>query len=487
MSTFYNLAKCLISIAYFLFIFNATLRILIKRRSLSFFIYWLLIIYILPIFSISIWLFFNKLYLEKKHKKIANKAWSISNKFLYELKSYKHFFQIKNSEVATAIFQLCKNRHGFSGIKSNSLELLTNTKKTIKLLIRDIYLARKNIEMVFYIWKPGGLADDVAIALIQSAKRGIHCRLMLDSAGSISFFRSPWVKIMREAGIEVVEALKINLLRFFLKRIDIRQHRKIVLIDNYITYTGSMNLVDPFLFKQYLGLGQWIDLMTRIEGPITTTIGIIYAYDWEIETGNTILPPLPDKNILKNNFKNLKASIQVIASGPGLPENVIHKALLTAVYSAKYELIITTPYLVPSKDLLYAICKVAKRGVNVSIIIPLYHDSVLVKWASRAFFSKLLHSGVKIYQFTKGVLHSKSILVDQQLSLVGTVNLDMRSLWLNFEITIIIDDSIFGNQLANIQYQYISDSQLLDEKTWSMRAYWTRILEKIFYFLSPLL
>ncbi|CAL4321617.1 cardiolipin synthase [Buchnera aphidicola] len=487
MNTFYNSAKCLVSFVYWLFIANTTFRSFTQRRSLSSFISLLLTIYIIPSFGVSIWLFCGEFYLEKKHQKIANRIRYISNKCLDELKTYKNIFQNKNSEVANSIFQLCKNRQGIYGIKSNSLELLTNTKKTIQLLIRDIRLARTNIEMVFYIWQPGGLADDVAIALINSAKRGIHCRLMLDSAGSIKFFRSPWVKIMREAGIEVVEALKINFLRFFLKRIDIRQHRKIVLIDNYITYTGSMNLADPFLFKKSLGLGQWIDLMARIEGPVAMTMGIVYSYDWENETGCKILPSLPDKKILKNDLNNMTSNIQVIASGRGFPDNMIHQALLTAIYSARKELIITTPYLVPSEDLLHAICKASKRGVNVSIIIPLYHDSILVKWASRAFFSELLDSGVKIYQFKKGVLHSKSILVDQQLSLVGTANFDMRSLWLNFEITIAIDDSIFGNKLANIQYQYISDSELLDKKTWSMRAYWTRILEKIFYFFSPLL
>ncbi|AHG60109.1 cardiolipin synthase [Buchnera aphidicola] len=486
MNLFYNSIKCLVFLIYWLLIANITLRILIKRRSIPSSMSWLLTIYIIPFIGISIWFFFGELYLGKREKRIANRIWSISNQWLNELKSCTYIFQIKNSEVATALFQLCKHRQGISGIKSNKLKLLTNTKKTIQILIRDIYLARKNIEMVFYIWKPGGIADDVAIALIESAKRGIRCRLMLDSAGSIEFFRSPWVDRMRKSGIQVVEALKVSLFRIFLRRLDVRQHRKIILIDNYITYSGSMNLVDPYLFKKSSGIGQWIDLMTRIEGPIAATIGIIYSCDWEIETGFKILPQLPNRNLLENK-SNRETSIQVIASGPGFPENMIHQALLTAIYSARNELIMTTPYLVPSEDLLHAICTAAQRGVKVSIIIPLYHDSILVKWASRVFFSELLEAGVKIYQFKKGLLHSKSILVDRQLSLIGTANLDMRSLWLNFEITLVIDDSHFGQNLSFIQNQYISDSQLLDKKVWSMRAYWTRILEKIFYFLSPLL
>ncbi|QIE01990.1 cardiolipin synthase [Buchnera aphidicola] len=486
MNIFYNLIKYFLFLTYWLLIANISFRVLMKRRNIPASMSWLLTIYIIPFIGISIWFFFGELYLGKRQKKIANRIWSISNTCLNELKSYKHIFQTHNSEVANSLFQLCKHRQGISGIKSNQIKLLSNTKDIMQMLIRDIYLARKNIEMVFYIWKPGGIADDVALALIDSAQRGIHCRLMLDSIGSIEFFQSPWLDIMKQSGIQVVEALQFNLSRIFLRRIDVRQHRKIVLIDNYIVYSGSMNLVDPDLFKKSSGLGKWIDLMTRIEGPIAAAIGIIYSCDWEIETGLKILPQLPDKKISKNKF-NINSSVQVIASGPGFPKNMIHQALLIAIYSAKTELIMTTPYLVPSEDLLQAICTAAQRGVNVSIIIPLCHDSILVKWASRVFFTELLEAGVKIYQFKKGLLHSKSILVDQQLSLIGTVNLDMRSLWLNFEITLVIDDSDFGYNLLTIQNEYISDSQLLDKKIWSMRSYWTRILEKIFYFLSPLL
>ncbi|QCI18816.1 cardiolipin synthase [Buchnera aphidicola] len=486
MDIFYDSSTCLVVLIYWLLIVNITYCILIKRRSIPSSMSWLLTIYIIPFVGIVIWFFFGEFYLEKRHKIIAKKIWSISNQYLNQLKSCKYIFQLKNSEVATSLFQLCKHRQGMYGIKNNKITLLTDNKKIINILIRDIYLARKNIEMVFYIWKPGGIADDVAIALIHSAKRGIRCRLMLDSAGSIDFFRSPWVEKMKKSGIQIVEALKVNLVRMFLHRLDVRQHRKIILIDNYISYSGSMNLIDPNLFKKSSGISQWIDLMTRIEGPIATTIGMIYSCDWEIETGFKILPKLPNKEMLKN-ISNQNSSVQVIASGPGFPKNVIHQALLTAIYSARNELIMTTPYLVPSDDLLHAICTAAQRGVKVSIIIPLCHDSILVKWASRAFFSELLEAGVKIYQFKSGLLHSKSILVDRQLSLIGTANLDMRSLWLNFEITLIIDDNNFSNKLSLIQKEYISNSELLDKNIWYTRSHWKKILEKIFYFLSPLL
>ncbi|HXK00467.1 MAG TPA: cardiolipin synthase, partial [Buchnera sp. (in: enterobacteria)] len=343
----------LLFFGYWITIVSITFRILTKRYSTPSAVAWFLVIYIFPVIGIATWLFFRELYLGKRRFKLANKIWSKTNIWLTDFKSCEFIFEKKNSDVATSLFQLCKHRQGISGIKCDQLKLLTNAKEIIKTLIHDIYLARNNIEMVFYIWKPGGLADDVANALISSAKRGIHCRLMLDSAGSIDFFRSKWVQVMRNSGIQIVEALKINLLRIFIRRIDLRQHRKVILIDDHITYTGSMNLVDPCLFKKSAGVGQWIDLMARIEGPIASTMGIIYSCDWEIETGKKILPRKPQENSIILQAKKKHNSIQVIASGPGFPKNMIHQALLTAIYAARKELIITTPYLVPSDDLLY--------------------------------------------------------------------------------------------------------------------------------------
>nr|WP_236260975.1 cardiolipin synthase [Pantoea sp. SoEX] len=456
------------------------------RRAVNSSMAWLLVIYIIPILGIIIYLSFGELYLERTRIKRTRSTWIYTNNFLKKLKKNSDIFTTKHSNVAYSLFKLCNERQGIPGIKGNNLKLISNANDVVKSLINDIKIARHNIKMIFYIWHPGGLADEVAESLIKASYRGVKCRLILDSAGSISFFRSHWAKKMRSAGIEVIEALKINLLNFFLRRIDLRQHRKLVLIDNYTAYTGSMNLVDPSFFKQNIGVGQWIDLMVRIEGPISTLIGTIFNRDWEIETGNRILPVYQKHDIKTLHEKN-SCIAHVVASGPSFPKDIMHQALLTAIYSAREHLTMTTPYFIPSEDLLHALCTAALRGVNVVIIIPLYNDSTLVSWASRAFFSELLEAGVNIYQFEGGLLHTKSMLVDKQLTLLGTFNLDMRSIWLNFEITLIVDDLNFSNNISCLQENYITNSRLLDKKTWSKRSFWKKFLEMIFYLLSPLL
>lgn len=486
MTTFYTLLSWLLVLGYWLLIAGVTLRVLMKRRAVPSAMAWLLVIYILPLVGIIAYLSFGELHLGKRRAERASRMWPSTAKWLRELAEYRQIFATENSEVARSLFQLCERRQGIGCIKGNQLQLLTTFEDTIKGLVRDIDLARSDIEMVFYIWQPGGLVEQVTAALKKAAQRGVTCRILLDSAGSIDFFHSTYPAQMREAGIEVVEALKVNLFRAFLRRMDLRQHRKVVLIDKRIAYTGSMNMVDPRFFKQDARVGQWVDLMARIEGPITTTMGIIYCCDWEMETGQRLLPPPPDVGLMPFE-QECGHTVQVIASGPGYPEEMIHQALLTAVYSARHQLIMTTPYFVPSDDLLHGICTAAQRGVDVSIILPYKNDSVLVGWASRAFFNELFAAGVKIYQFQDGLLHTKSVLVDGQLSLVGTVNLDMRSLWLNFEITLVIDDNGFGSDLACVQEDYIARSRLMDESKWQQRPYWQRIVERLFYFFSPFL
>lgn len=486
MNYFYTVISWLSLFVYWLLIAGVTLRILMKRRTVPSAMAWLLVIYILPLVGIIAYLSFGELYLGKQRAERAKAMWPSTANWLQNLKKCPNIFATEHSEIATPLFQLCESRHGISGVKGNHLQLLTTCEETLGTLIRDINTALTNIEMVFYIWQPGGLVDDVTNALIAAAQRGIKCRIMLDSAGSVAFFRSEHPKRMRAAGIEVVESLKVNLFRVFLRRMDLRQHRKIILIDNYISYTGSMNMVDPHFFKQNAGVGQWVDLMARMEGPVTNTLGIVYACDWEIETGKRILPPVPECYPLPVE-DDLGHPVQVIASGPGYPDDMIHQALLTAVYASRTHLVMTTPYFVPSDDLLHAICTAALRGVDVRIIVPKKNDSMMVGWASRALFTELLEAGVKIYQFEGGLLHTKSVLVDGQLSLVGTVNLDMRSLWLNFEVTLVVDDDGFGQALSVVQDSYIEKSTRLNQIVWLSRPMWQRVFERLFYFFSPLL
>ena len=484
-TSFHALISTLIILVYWLLIVSTTLRIVFKRRPTTYVIAWMLVIYILPIIGIILYFALGETHLGQQRAKRAQKMRPTIAKFINQLSAFPDIFTAKVSQVSKPIFQLCKHQTGLDGIKGNHIELLSDTDTIFNRLIDDINNANSNIEMVFYIWNEGGKADDVEQALIQATQRGVTCRLMIDSAGSRHFIRSKACQRMRDAGIIIIEALQVNLLRFMFRRLDLRQHRKVAIIDNYISYTGSMNIVDPRFFKQNKHVGEWVDIMIRMNGPVTTLMGAIYASDWELETGKHLaLPQITDFAEPPEEKKHI---MQLIPSGPGYTENMIHQVLLTAIYSAQEQIIFTTPYLVPSDDILHAICTAAQRGVEVIIITPKKNDSLMVKWASRAFFSELLSSGVKLYQFNDNLLHTKSVLIDNQLSLVGTVNLDMRSLWLNFEITTVIDDAQFAKSLSQLLKQYLSQSEEINIQKWKKRPIWQRVIERLFYFFAPLL
>ncbi len=460
-----------------------------KYNKLLYIFIGLLIVYIFPFSSILMYFVFYNFYKKNNFYERAYNIWLKNILFLNFIKK-----DIVYDRLEKSIFNLCFNKINIPPVDFDEINLFTNSKKLIISLINDINLSSKNIYIIFYIWEPGFLSDEVAISLINASYRGVKCRIILDSIGSINFFKTMWPKIMNKAGIKIVESFKFNFFKIFLSRVDLRQHKKIVLIDNYIIYLGSMNLVDPNFFKDYMGIGKWVDLMVKIKGLLLMQImKVIFFYDWELETGNNIYKEHEYENFYSklNNLnikrKNKKSLVQVLTSGPGLPNNLIHRSLLNIIFSTKERLIITTPYFIPSNFLIDAICTVADKGIDVSIIIPSNNDSFLVYWASRYFLSDLLLSNVKIYFFKSNFLHTKSILVDYNLSLVGTINFDMRSIWLNFEIGLIIDDVYLNKKLFEVQRKYISKSELINYSVWKNRSLFNKIFEKLFCFFNPLL
>jgi cardiolipin synthase len=269
-------------------------------------------------------------------------------------------------------------------------------------------------------------------------------------------------------------------------RYDLRLHRKIVVIDGEVGFTGSLNLVDPAFFKQGKGVGQWIDAMVRMEGPSVEALGVTFLEDWELETGEGIeklrktgdahsVPPMGD------------ATVQVAPSGPATARDAIQKIVLMALYGARRELVLTTPYFVPDEALLTALTTAASRGVEVTLIVPAKVDSRFVHFASRAHQGDLLAAGVRIGLFKGGLLHTKSITVDQEMSLFGSANLDPRSMRLNFEITLAIYDTGFTRSLRELQQTYLGQSQILDESALRSRTFRERFTENVARLLSPLL
>lgn len=484
MEQLYHFLTIAAVVLYWLLVAGVTIRVVLKRRAVSVSLAWLMIIYIVPIVGVGCYFLFGELNLGRKRAERAKQMFTPFEDWFKQLNDCQAHMPAQIGSPIHKIDELCNNRMGIPALSGNTLSLQSSPDEILRSIIADIENAQTSIKIVFYIWHPGGLADSVAAALIKAAKRGVEVKVLLDSAGSPRFFRSHWKGMMEESGIQLVQALEVSPWRIFLRRLDLRQHRKIIVIDESIAYTGSMNMVDPAYFKQGAGVGQWIDIMVRVTGPTVNVLSAIHGWDWEVETGERILPALPENQI--DNTQNVHP-IQVVPSGPGLPEHLILQVLHIAINQANKSVRITTPYFVPSSDLLETLKMTAQRGIKVELIIPHINDSLMVKWASRAFYSELLSAGVSIFEFYGGLLHTKSVVIDEEFCLVGTVNVDMRSLWLNFEVTLAVDDIHFTQELAQLQTSYIAQSYQVEQAEWNKRGLYQRFFERVFYLFNPLL
>jgi cardiolipin synthase A/B len=326
--------------------------------------------------------------------------------------------------------------------------------------------------------------DELLDALLEASKKGVICRLLLDSIGSKKFLRSRTAARMRQGGIEVAEALPAGIIRALFVRIDLRNHRKIAVIDGEIAYTGSQNLVDPRYFKQGAGYGEWIDTMVRVTGPVVELLTAVFMFDWLLES-NKRLPDYAGITNIHPVGPVGEALVQLAPSGPGYGEDTIHNLLLTTIYAARKELILTSPYFVPDNAILAALKSAAQRGVAVTIIVPEKNDSKLVHYASRARYETLTRAGVRIMNFSGGLLHAKTITVDGDFCLFGSVNLDMRSFWLNFEMTLFIYDKDFACRVRALQQRYIQDAVAHDSESFGARSYGQRFLENFALLAGP--
>jgi len=320
----------------------------------------------------------------------------------------------------------------------------------------------------------------------RAAQRGVYCCLLIDALGARPWWKGPQPKRLREAGVDLRAALPVGLFRTLVGRTDLRVHRKIVVIDGHVAWTGSMNLVDPRFFKQDSGVGEWVDAMVRLRGHVVAPLAATLIGDWILESGEP-LEKLIDRAQLQFVEPEGAADMQVIPSGPWQSGDTLLQMILAIINAAQEEVVLTTPYLVPDDSLLRAIRGAAGRGVVVRLIVPEKVDSFLTRYASRSYFDDLLAIGVEVYLYRDGLLHTKSISVDGAISMFGTVNLDMRSIWLNYEVALFVYDRDFATCLRALQQTYLTDSDRLDAETWSGRSFGNRFLENSLRLMSPLL
>ena len=459
-------------------------RLISVRRPVGVVLAWFLIVVLVPLIGIGLYILIGE---RPVGRKLTRKIIRMDKEYAAITENMRQRYQTDKQLLpieGRALSLLAESNNGSPVIAGNKIELFTSSLKILQLFIDEINQAKNTLHLEFYIWALGGDADRVGEALIAAAKRGVVCKVLLDSLGSKDWFKSTWPQRFRDAGIEVTEALPIQIGRFQFRRADLRLHRKIFVIDNAIVWTGSMNMVDPRSFKQDSGVGEWVDAMVRIEGPVASQFELTFSFDWSVDN-----PKITHFNDVAPAATPTEGRVlaQEFSSGPVYRDDILYQVLLSAIMDARKELTITTPYFGPDDGLIQALMAAAGRGVNVTLIVPKLNDSTLVAWSSRSFYSDLMNAGVNIAEFHGGLLHTKSLLIDKRVAIFGSVNFDQRSLRLNFEISLIVYNDEFCAKLETLIDSYLAQSDMVNPVSWAKRPRWRVLLENAAHLASPLL
>ena len=354
------------------------------------------------------------------------------------------------------LFRVGQSVNGFEPVGGNHGALLSDSNASVDSLVADIDAATDHVHLIFYIWLPDTNGLKVVEALKRAAARGVTCRVMADGLGSRIMIDSAHWKGMHENRVNVAVALPIGnlLLRPLRGRIDLRNHRKIVVIDDWITYCGSQNCADPE-FRIKPKYAPWVDAMVRFQGPIARQNQYLFIADWMAHRDEDIRELL--KRPLPPDQPGFAA--QVIGTGPTIRNSAMPEVFETLMFAARHELFITTPYYVPDEAMQTALCASAYRGVETTVIFPARNDSFIVQAASRSYYADLLEAGVRIFEFKGGLLHTKSLALDSEITLIGSANMDRRSFDLNYENNILLYDSTLTAEIRRRQDDYLAQSR----------------------------
>ena len=526
-------------IAHFLIILWLVVRVIQQQRRQSVAIAWIAVLFALPVVGIIGYMLFGEINIGHQYRKRSLMAQKL-------LRDFAHAHQIDFNKIsenldteARQLSNIALLKTGLGVYDHHTLTLMTDADHIFASLLADIRAANTMILLEFYIVSPQGRVIELLEALMAATQRGVSVHLLADSVGSHAFFRSSWVKKLKAADVFVHESLPVGLFKTIVKRIDIRNHRKLAIFDSCYGYTGSFNLIDPDFFKQNAHVGKWIDVMIRVESHDTVNsvkaMALVTTTDISAETNanfsnlekivnrftkslyidtsklhhrklqheanargagqnanpGVTQPPLlnilPLQSSLQAYPSVSQVSLQLIPSAPELTEHVIYETLVCAIFAAKKQVVITTPYFVPDDALLLALTTAAKRGVKVILNVPKKVDSLLVRFASQAYFEPLLSAGVQIYLFNAGLLHAKILCVDDDYCLFGTVNMDMRSFYLNMEVSMAIYNRTMTQQMLTCQHQYLRQSEPLQRDGWQQRSFAAKFLDNAIRLFSPLL
>lgn len=439
---------------------------------------WLLLIFFFPWAGLLLYALIGRPYLPRWRREQLARLPRALAPVLGRLRKDPNVFQPSVGRQLNPAATLAERLGHLPILGGNDAELLDDYDGALGRLVADIDAAGEHVHLLYYIFADDPATAPVSDALLRAAARGVRCRVLMDALGSARGLRTLAPRL-REGGVEVHATHTVGFFRRKSGRTDLRNHRKIAVIDGRIAYTGSQNLVDAG-FKPGI---TYEELVVRVTGPLALELQYVFVSDWLLETDRLLETP----DIFPSPEVTGDVPGQTLPSGPDYPIQNNQRMFVELIYTARHRVVLTTPYFIPDEPLLQALQTAVLRGVTVHLIVSQQQDQFLVCQGQRSYYEELLEAGVHIHQYHARFLHAKHLSVDDTVCVIGSSNLDIRSFQLNSEITVLLYDEGVTRRLRAIQDRYLESCHEIGGDEWRRCPFTSRVISNLARLVSPLL
>lgn len=474
-TTWPEILKTLFNCIFLITLIGVILVVVLDNRNPLKTISWVVVLIFLPYIGLILYMFFGQSY--RKQKIISRKSIkSIENNPAY---LYEELNPAQYPEECVGLIELLRKNNLHPVFSGNEVKLFTSGKQLFESMIEDMMNAKKHIHIEYYIIEDKKLGYMIQQVLIKKAKEGVEVRLIYDDIGSWRT-RKRFFREMNDAGVQSMPFLKV-LLPYLSTKTNLRNHRKIVVIDGEIGYTGGFNLADRYIDGGSFGF--WRDSHVRIQGKAVYGLQTAFLIDWFFVSRQMLTSKFyfPDVKV------NGESLVQIATSSPDTDWEGIMQAFFCILSKAKKYVYLQTPYFLPNESLLTALQAAALSGVDVRLMVPERSDTPIVVKAMRSYISEVMAAGVKVYFYQKGFFHAKTAVADDIVATVGSTNFDYRSFELDFEVNAFIYDNDFAVQMRDVFIKDQDDCMQLDIETWEKRPKYNKWIESVCRVIGPIM
>ena len=472
------------SLVFLITAIPVAVMVILEKRSPFKTIAWILVLILIPVIGLVFYLFFGQEFRKQKlfSRRGIKSLGKIRKLSVKQLRTIEHSQPNLSAEVLEKknLIRLLLNNSDSLLTTGNQCKILNNGAETFDAIFKAIKSASHHIHLEYYILEDDKIGRQLIALLKRKCSEGVEVRIIVDDVGSWSL-KQKFFDDLRESGIEIYPFMEVRFPRLT-SRVNFRNHRKILIVDGKTGFTGGINFADRYL-EGIDGIGMWRDTHLQITGDAVATLQVVFAADWYL----VINENLKGKEYFPSLTEGEGTPLQITTSGPDSDWESIEQAFFLAITGARKYVYLTSPYLMPPASILSALKTSALSGVDVRIIIPEKSDAVIPKWCSFSYVEQLLEAGIKIYFYQMGFIHSKTLIVDDIFSSVGTTNLDFRSLETNFEINAFIYERKFARSLLRHFITDLRNSREIKLHEWEKRRWSFKLRESLAHIVSPML